>query len=68
MAAVVSTAIIPVANPSPSVTTSRIFSFSRCAIKTPMVDPIKIAMTFINVPDPMNMPIAFQEIFLKMGI
>ena len=63
MAAVVSTAIIPVANPRPSVTTSRIFSFNRCAIKTPMVEPIKTATTFINVPDPMNMPLAFQEIF-----
>jgi hypothetical protein len=28
-----------------------------------MVEPIKTAMTFINVPDPMNMPLAFQEIY-----
>jgi hypothetical protein len=67
MAAVVSTAIIPVANPSPSVTTSRILSFNRCAIKTPIVEPIKTAMTLINVPDPMNMQLAFQETFRSLG-
>ena len=51
----VRTAIIPVTNPSPSVTTSRIFSVSRCAIKTPKVEPINTAMMLITVPDPINM-------------
>ena len=47
-------AISSVTRPSPSVTTLRVRSGSRCPTSTPMVAPRRTVTTLTSVPNPMN--------------